>query len=565
MFYSGLCMAKVKIQLQQLERQVHETTFLSAEQFVQEGRVEQLKEVEKGLWQARVMLDTTYEIDVMMRGDRVHDFYCGCSRGIKQLPCPHLVAVLLVLRGFRQQQQARRKAEKEATLPALQIRTMLNRVPESDLHQFVREWAKEDPTFAQAIKARFFMRLHASQPSHYLDSLFSTFQDGDGQLDNTPKALHELHRLFRQVLAQAAQLLLDSRSESGYALLEYLTSLLTRVDQERWRRQMIRSILQLLQDQDLQTDFHPQSPRFRFLMTCFHQLVQLGEEDAVHLVLLLLQQYSGFPEARSAIARLMKAEIERSARTRFNPEPLVLVYYQNLTREERDEDWMAGLNLPRLGPLFYTRLARTLLDSGDFTGCGRILNTGQAIFPESAELLRLQIQLSWELHRTDDLPLLAQKLILISLSEEDIHFLREYMPSESITPLFHSLTAQLDASHTFEQNLIRCILWAELEGWDPLGQQIIQSGSFRLLERFGDQLLNHLGSRYDPFVIQFLTTYLDRHVGPQAKQLIRKTRAFLIQQGQLAAERRLLAALQERYPHRSNLFLDQENHQSERL
>lgn len=558
-------MAKVKIQLNQLERQVHETTFLTAEQIVQEGRVEPLKEVEKGLWQARVVLDTVYEIDVMMRGDRVHDFYCGCSRGSKQLPCPHLVAVLLVLRGFRQQQQARRKADRESTLPALQIRTMLNRIPEMDLHQFVKEWAKEDPAFSQAFKARFFVRMHNAQPAHYLDDLFLSYQDGDGQLDTTPKALHDIHRLFRQVLAQASQLLTESRSQSGFALLEYLVTLLEQIDQERLRKQMIRSILHLLQDEDQHQDLQPDSPRFHFLKMLFHQLVQMGEEEAVHLSLLLLQQYTGFPEARSAIAQLMKSEIGRSAISQYNPEPLVLVYYQNLTNEEREDDWMASLGLPRMAPLFYARLAQNLLDSGDFSGCRRILTAGQAIFPESAELLRLQIQLSWELHEKDELPALAEKLVLGTLSEADIHFIQNYLDTKSTRALFQSLVDRLQMAQSFEQHLVRSILLSELAEWDALGQQIVQSGSYRLLERFSDQLIKHLSTPYDQLTIQFLSEYLDKHVGPQARQLIQKTRALLIRQGQVKSEKKLIAAIRARYPHRIQLFLEQDDAQSERL
>ena len=77
-FYSGPSMAKTKIQLKHLERQIHEGTLLTGEQYYQEGRVEQFRELEKGLWQARVRLELSYEIEVLMRGDQVQAFTGPC-------------------------------------------------------------------------------------------------------------------------------------------------------------------------------------------------------------------------------------------------------------------------------------------------------------------------------------------------------------------------------------------------------------------------------------------------------------------------------------------------------
>ncbi len=549
-------MPKPKIQLKHLERQIQEGTFLIGEQYFREGRVEQLRELDKGLWQANVRLDNLYEIEVLLRGERVQEFSCGCSRGIKRLPCPHLIAVLLMLRGFRDQQQETIRQEREATLPALQLRTLLHRISDDDLQQFVRDWAKEEPAFSQALKARFFTRINDSDPAHYLEALLLPYQDMDGRWETEPKRIQEIQRMFKQIFAQSRGLLQEGQDKPGFAILEFMTGLLQNIESPRIKTTLIRSILQILDHPDLQTDLRPDSPRFHFLCIFLRVMVQIEEEAAAHETLILIQAYAGFPEARQAIRQLILSLLQSGKHLKINPEPLVLVYYQNLPETERAEDWLAHLDLPRMGPSFYERLSASLLESGDFEGSHRILEAGRVVFPESAELIRLKIQLLWELHEGPAILPLAEQLILIHLSERDIAYITPYLTAAQLKKLYRSLLQALQTGQTFEHHRMACLILHESRAWQDLAQRIIQSGSFRLLERYADELRSQFPEEYPHLVTRFLEGYLDRHVGPQAKRIIQQVFTLLDGQEMHSAAARLSVHLKNRYPHRQQLLDD---------
>ncbi len=547
-------MPKPKIQLKQLERQIQEGTFLIGEQYFREGRVEQLRELDKGLWQANVRLDTYYEIEVLLRGERVQEFSCGCSRGIKHLPCPHLIAVLLMLRGFRDQQQEVIRQQREASLPALQLRTLLHRVTDEDLQQFVRDWAKDEPAFALALKARFFTRINESDPAHYLDAILHPFQDADGHWETEPKRLQEMQRLLRQVFAQSRGLLLLGKETAGFAILEYMAGLLKNIDSARIRTLLIKSILQILDDEETQIDLRPDLPRFQFLNNLLRILVNQGEEEASHETLIHIQAYAGFPEARTKIRQLIQALLQPGNQLTINPEPLVLVYYQNLPKADQNTDWLPMLDLPRMAPSFYERLSASLMESGDFEGSQRILEAGRTAFPESAELIRLQIQLLWELHKVPAILPLAEQLILNNLAEKDVQFVTNYLNATQLKKLDQTLISALKTGQSFDHHRIACLLFHRSNSWKSLSQRIIHSGSFRLLERYADDLLTQSSGTYPQLVTLFLENYLDLHVGPQAKRIIQQVLSLLARQNLSGAAKKLVIHLKNRYPHRQQLL-----------
>ena len=549
-------MAKLKIQLKQLERQVPEGTFLVGEQYFREGRVEQLRELDRGLWQARVRLDRIYDLEVLLRGDKVSEFYCDCSLGNKHLACPHLVAFLLMLRGFKDQQQEIKRQKNEAKLPVLQIRTLLNHISTPELHQFVREWAKEEPSFSQALKARFFTKINRDNPEHYLDALFQSCFDSDDQRESGPKLYKEVIRLFRQILAQASGLIEQSEENPGYDLLLYLCKLVPRFDSDRLKTTAIKGIMAVLDDESLQDELRPDSARFGFLQTCFGIMVSIGEEKAANRLLLHLQAYTGYPEARNSILDLMRNTLVSAANLQVNPEPLVLVYYQNLPEEKRKQAWLDSLNLPRMGPSFYERMASTLMDTGDFDGCKRMLNYGQSEYPASAELLRLQIQLHWELHEAEPIPVLAQKLLLGTLSGADVDFLSTVMSKEAYLDFSDSMIDSLQDGNTYDHHQLACIFMARSGGWKKLAKRVIQSGSIRLLDKYSHDLQSRYPDQYKAIITEFIDGYLDKHVGPQAKQIIRKVLALLRKQELDKVIDEMINHLQTRYPHRSQLLED---------
>lgn len=564
-FYSGPSMAKTKIQLKHLERQIHEGTLLTGEQYYQEGRVEQFRELEKGLWQARVRLELNYEIEVLMRGDQVQAFTCPCSRGMKQLPCPHLIAVLLMMRNFRDQQREAKRLQKEASLPALQIRTLLPLIPETEIQAFVKDWASEDPIFAQALKARFFAKMRTTNPTGYLDLLLHAYQDADGNIVSEARHIQELLSIFRQVLAQVRSLLKLNQEETAYSILHHFTGLTASLDIDRISGPILFDIIDISEEHGDSAEIQPDDQRFHFLTFLLETLIKLSIEEDVHRTLLQIQSYCGFPESRRHICQVIRKILLQEPVLEIDLDPLALVYYQNLTDQERQTDWLEELHLPRMAPSFYERLVTTLLETGDFEGARRILETGRRVYPESAELIRQQIQLHWELHEPDDLPRLAEQLVLNTLSGQDILFAERYLAPSQLIQMNAFLIRQLADGQTFDQHRIACLLFARAKSWKDLAHRVIQSGSIRLLDTYADDLQAHLPIDYQIIMTRFLDDYLDRHVGPQAKQVIQRISVVLDRQQLPDMFGELARHIQNRYPHRPQLLDNQDYSMHSRL
>jgi hypothetical protein len=205
------------------------------------------------------------------------------------------------------------------------------------------------------------------------------------------------------------------------------------------------------------------------------------------------------------------------------------------------------------------------MENGDFEGSQRILETGRAEFPSSAELIRLQIQLLWELHQGSSILPLAEKLILSNLAEKDVQFVSDYLTAPQIKKLDGALLTALETGQTFEHHRMACILLHRASSWKSLSKRIIHSGSFRLLERYAEDMVTRSSENYPQLVTRFLEGYLDQHVGPQAKRIIQQVLSLLAQQGLQVAASDLVLHLKNRYPHRPQLLDDAEQSSTNRI
>jgi cell division protein FtsB len=151
-----------KLSLSDFEYHISQTAWSMAQDMVAGGRVRSLKEVERHFWVASVEdEEATYESEVIISPSKINAFACECWSEPRKYMCVHIAATLLQVRRFLDQraaekaQVAREKAAAQSEITRLSIRHILPAVSFDDLQDFVKEYARRDTDFAQALKTRF--------------------------------------------------------------------------------------------------------------------------------------------------------------------------------------------------------------------------------------------------------------------------------------------------------------------------------------------------------------------------------------------------------------------------
>jgi hypothetical protein len=540
------------ITLTHLEQTLPEGILDAGERYFQEGRVEQLREVDRHLWQARVRMEDFHELEVLLRGNRVQAFSCDCTAGQRKKPCSHLVAMLLLLRRYLDQRKEKRRSREPAP-PPLTIPALLPLIPAEALHQFIREWAGKDPDMALALKARFFHRRGNTGHLSWLQRLFEPWLDEQGRLETDQGSTRKITLIFEQVNAQLAARIEEEETPEVFQLAEGLLDILERSHQVRHRALWIRKVVQTVLNRPEGRSLDPDQPRFAFLLHNLGRLFRIAEEESVNRVLLELQAYAGFEEARERIKATCGGILRGQESGQRSLDGLLLVYYQQLRAEEKAGPWLAALQLPRLNPGTYQKLAMTLLEAGDFEEVEGLLREALLSYPHHLELLRLRAKALWELHRWEDLPGLSLHILSTGLHPADLAWAVQHLPPQGWQALSQRLQDQLEAlPSAWERNQMLAALHKTRADLKALSALIGSSQSLRLWRLHASFLRDQ-----DPALLlacsqAFLEDYLVQHLGPQASATTQEILAFLDQSDRGGAAR-LRAMLRLRFPERPQL------------
>ena len=149
-----------KLSLKDFEHNISPATWYAADDFVQAGRVKNLREIERHFWVALVETDEgNYESEVMITPHKIKAYACECFTEGRRLMCPHIAATLIKIRQFYEQREETRrvKAEQKPSneLTRFTVQTALDNASSEALADFVRDFARRDRDFALALKTRF--------------------------------------------------------------------------------------------------------------------------------------------------------------------------------------------------------------------------------------------------------------------------------------------------------------------------------------------------------------------------------------------------------------------------
>lgn len=149
-----------KLSLKDFEHNISPSTWDTADDLVQAGRVKNLREIERHFWVALVETDEgNYEAEVMITPQKIKAYACECFTEGRRLMCPHIAATLLKIRQFYEQREETRRLKAEqrpaTELTRFTVQAAIENASPEALADFVRDYARRDRDFALALKTRF--------------------------------------------------------------------------------------------------------------------------------------------------------------------------------------------------------------------------------------------------------------------------------------------------------------------------------------------------------------------------------------------------------------------------
>lgn len=214
--------------LKNIEFHLEEKILLSGERLFGQEKVEDLREIEKHLWLARV---EAYEVEIQITPGKVKACTCECVTYQESKMCEHIAATLLALRK-KLSEKEKTKAPKTAhrRIPnRLTAASILENARQEELFAFVRQYAKENRYFSLALKARF----AASVPvvdsrEKYLQLLHATIKVSMKKDDTIScRGLQNILNLCEELLKQTDDLVALENYAEGFIILQCLIEKLT--------------------------------------------------------------------------------------------------------------------------------------------------------------------------------------------------------------------------------------------------------------------------------------------------------------------------------------------------
>lgn len=139
--------------LQNLESDLTEEQYLSAEKFLSEASFLIKKQVKRYQWDISIShLTEEYNIFLHVTPSYIKKTSCTCHRVIEDKICVHVAAGLLFLRGYMIEQKSKKATSKPK---AFNTKTILETISHRQLQQFVATYASTDVKFGTALKVHF--------------------------------------------------------------------------------------------------------------------------------------------------------------------------------------------------------------------------------------------------------------------------------------------------------------------------------------------------------------------------------------------------------------------------
>ncbi|MEM1322191.1 MAG: SWIM zinc finger family protein [Bacteroidota bacterium] len=195
--------------LDDIELVIDDAYFEVAEGLLAEGKVLERQELDNHLWVFKIEDEQVFEVEIQISPSRVKACTCDCGAYAENGICVHIVTALLCLRQEVRQRKAKKAAQKQKPEPAQKLTTnaILRQVDAEALRSFVAQYARNNRSFALALKARFGSLIPLASGSdpyaQLLDSIIRPLTR-DGRRLST-KGVRQIAAMLEQLLQQAEE------------------------------------------------------------------------------------------------------------------------------------------------------------------------------------------------------------------------------------------------------------------------------------------------------------------------------------------------------------------------
>jgi len=543
-----------KLLLKDFELRISANTWNQAEDLVQAGAVQRLRELERHFWVAQVHDgEETHETEVIITPSRIKAFACDCSGPGRRFMCAHVAAMLVKVRQFLDQkaiEQQDRAAEKVAKGSSrLTIGEVLKSIETEALHDFIQEYAKQDRNFSLSLKTWFAGAVQRGENTYAV--LWNSLLPKAGK-PMQDAAMRQLRKTLGDLNKRAARAL----REGDYRLVfEIATAILpgiaaleqnhpTAPVEDLWAsaQQLIGYLMELetaalspeLANQVRELLLHalPQKALDRHFRD--KMLLYLGRGATDKATFGQIEQHfsSSAPDtAGIEVLLYCVAQIERGM-----PEAVAKI----LTGYGSRPDFI----LETLSALRRLNYPAAILPA---------IEKLEKLIPFTPEQQRQLQQLSYYAAQTlgDKAPQIAylKRQFLDNKQQDALTRLRELSPEEW-PELRQQLLGILEQMG--DQDRLAAFYTAERMA-PELIQLLEKSEDIAFLQRHEAFLLPENADFVYHQYLKFLSVHLEAHFGGPAAQEVRRNLQSLVQKGQLPLVKRISDELQRRYPERSAL------------
>ena len=323
----------LNFKLADLETHLPDLDRLAGERLLEQDALKGLTETERHLWTARVK---GHEPEVQISPGRVRAVSCDCDTFAERKSCAHVAALLLRVRVDRPAP----KPVKPRTAKRLSVPAILETADESDLRNFLLQYAKRDTAFALALKARFASNVRlADNREKYrrlIDGTVRTARKAGGSYQ--PRALKKTFPVLQELLGQAddavargsfvdatdilqafiprVSSLVPQSPELADALRLLVLSAFARLDQllDRFPAPALRETLWTFGIEELEKNFYRRAELLEPLFALLLRLADEGEKREALLAVLdeQLQRPFAVPAQRHALLSVKLDLLRRS-------------------------------------------------------------------------------------------------------------------------------------------------------------------------------------------------------------------------------------------------------------
>ncbi len=550
--------------LSQLESEVPENDLLQAEALLEEGRITPPQEVDKGLW---VAYADGLEVEVRLAGKKVAEGTCECDAFATAGSCEHLVGTLLILRRQEQDKARRKERRKKASGRPSRLTTgvVLDNIDFNELAEFVRDYARNNRSFAIALKARFAASVDSldtrKKYEQLLDSTISAARSSDREITTRGsqkllKVLEELHQQMEAALAGGDYL---EASVIARILIEKVSPLLRKISGKK--AEILAYVHKAFEALQLMLE-QPLAPRLReqlwkYAVHEHHKLTYRSQQIDL-LFFKWMARLAQEPAELQTLLDMLARQSEKYEEEGRPGAPLLLQRVSTLEKAGREEEARQLMERNLTQPDLLEYAIRQAQKRGQRPRLKALAQTGLKLGPPAGIRSRLeQLLLDMALEENDPENIQAYALLRFydSLDLAFYKIAKEASPperwKEQVTEILQQLRKQ---SYSPKLRDTQASILALEEEWELLMAYAEEVQSLDLLQQVDELLLPRFPARLMNTYRSLILEYAKHHLGRQTSRRIRLALDRLLEIGAQELVHELLSYFTEHYGERHTLM-----------